>query len=191
MSPTSLLRRAGIAALLAVGACASNTPTDLDPAQEVLFHSSYQNYAWGTQNSGWYVDREGKVWSMVPAPMWPGEVSKLLEDERPTATYSAAEVEAEYTSARDSLLLVLAPEEVLEMSRLVREAASGSFSDVESTAADAGLFLNGALLYDPDSRTYRRVVLSIRGDWTVLNESPAAARLADWLTEVTGRIAAG
>ena len=63
---------------------------------------------------------------MAPAPMWPGEVSLLLEDEPPSAAYSAAEIEAEYVGARDSLLLVLAPEEVQEMSRLVRDAAAGA-----------------------------------------------------------------
>jgi hypothetical protein len=191
MPPSSLLHRAGLAALVVVGACASGSPTDLDPGQEILFHVSYENHAWGYQNSGWYVDRDGEVWSMAPAPMWPGEVSMLLEDEQPAGTYSAAEIEAEYMGARDSLLLVLAPDEVQEMARLVGDAAAGGFSDVESTAADAGLFLNGALLYDPEGRTYRRIVLSIRGDWTVLNESSAAARLAEWLAGIAVRIADG
>ena len=185
----SVLRPTLLAAVLVVGACASSSPTGLDPGQEILFHASYENHAWGYQNSGWYVDRDGNVWSMTPAPMWSGEVSTLLADERPEATYPAAEIEAEYLGARDSLLLVLATEEVDKMARLVRDAASGAFSDVESRAADAGLFLDGALLYDPDTRTYRRVVLSIRGDWAVANESSAAARLSEWLGQVAERIA--
>ncbi|HSM05406.1 MAG TPA: hypothetical protein VK858_12375 [Longimicrobiales bacterium] len=181
----------GLAAVLAVSACSSSSPTDLDPAQEVLFHASYENYAWGYQNSGWYVDREGRVWSMAPAPMWQPEVGKLLAGERPGDTYPADELEAEYRAVRDSLLLQLPTEEVEGMSRLVREAAQGDFTPSQPTGNDAGIFLSGALLYEPADGTYRRVVLSIRGDWTVLNESSAAGRLADWLTDVASRIAAG
>ncbi len=50
--------------------------------------------------------------------------------------------------------------------------------------------LLGALLYDPDAGTYRRIGLSVAGDETVVNESESARRLVSWLVDVAGRIAA-
>ena len=159
---------------LLLPACSSTTPTEstptgLDSSQEILFHASHENYAWGYQNGGWFVDREGNVWSMSPASMWGAEVGEALSGGSAVFGYPKADLEDGYRSVRDSLLLHLEADELDEMSLLVRSAAAGPYSARRYSANDAGISLLGALLYDPDAGTYRRIVLSVAGDETVVN----------------------
>lgn len=184
------LRRMVACLGLLLSACSSSTSMELDAGQEILFHVSYENNAGVYQNDGWFIDREGNVWGMSPALMWNAEVAQLLQGGSAVLTYPAADLEAEYRAAQDSLLLRLAPDELEEMSRLVRATAAGTYSAPEATANDAGLLLSGALLYDPETDTYRRIVLSIVGDWTVVNESASARQLVSWLMNLNKRIAA-
>lgn len=164
------------------------SPTELAPDQEILFQVGYENYAWGYQRSGWYVDREGDVWTLDPAPMWRDEVDALRQGRVPAASYPAAEMEDGYGAARDSLVFSLPAVEVMEMSRLIRGAARGTYSQPEGTASDAGLHLVGALLYSSSDDSYRRIVVSIRGDWTVLNRSREARQLEEWIRQVSLRV---
>ena len=173
--------------------CSSEPPTDVEPvpldsAQAILFHSAYENYAWGYQNSGWYVDREGNVWSMSPARIW-DEVSTLMAGEVPTETYARFDLEAGYLNVRDSLLLEIGQEELAEMALLIRGASAGTYSDPEMGGADIGLMLAGALLLDPATDEYRKIVLAVSGDWRIVNQSTAAGELYQWFVEVAQRVA--
>jgi len=179
-----------VALLIPYTACSSTSPTSLDPSQEILFHSSYVNYAWGFQSAGWYVDRDGFVWRMSPPLQWNAEVSRLLAGKQTgPLVYLATDLEAEYAQAQDSLLLALGQDELREMISLVGAAAAGEYSGPTSTGADQGGKVLGALHYDSRADTYRKILLSLRGDQTVVNRSAAAARLEIWLVEIEQRIA--
>ena len=163
-----------------VAACGDGLSTeslDLDMSQGVLFHVSYTNSAWGFVSGGFYIDNEGNVWRMSSALWWGPEVDRVFNGEVDVSTYPAADLEESYASLRDSVVAVIDSAELVEKFVLVREAAQGAYSARLWTGADMGSLVTGVLLYDPATDTYRRVILSVTGDWTVINLSGAAKEL--------------
>jgi hypothetical protein len=173
---------AALAVLVSCNEPSSTSPEDDEIVQGILFHGAYTNWAWTPVNVGLYVDKEGNVWRMRASIPW--NLDAPFEGRRDTTSYPAAELEAMYEELGDSLVAVVDSTELAEKFALIRGAAEGSFSEGEKPGADQGTLVLGCLLYDPRTATYRRVVLSVTGDWRVHNLSPEAQALTSWLLPV-------
>jgi hypothetical protein len=146
------------------------------PEQRVLFEVVYVNYAWGEQNTGSYVTREGEVYRYDNGSEVRSQVP--LPDER--TTYEA--IAARY--GVPELVATVASEELFAMHALVAAAQQGSI-DSSSPCRDAGENEYVGWLYDNASSTYSPVLLALDGDGAAGNSAPEAAQLVAWLVQFT------
>jgi hypothetical protein len=160
-------------------------------SQTVLFHISYENYAWGYQSEGWYIDDQGRVWRLSTALHWCPEVMNILQGSEDTLYYSAAELEQSYTDARDSLVAVVEADELREKYLLIGGAARGTYSPPVNAGADMGSLVIGCLAYDQEAERYRKVILSMTGDWEAINLASSATELDAWLRSVAQQFLLG
>ncbi|UCG84818.1 MAG: hypothetical protein JSW71_12750 [Gemmatimonadota bacterium] len=194
MKPThGLLCRAVRVSLIACLGCAgcSTAPSPAEISQAVLFHISYENYAWGHQSSGWYVDDQGRVWRLSAALHWWPEVRNILQGSEDTLYYSAGELEQSYADARDTLVAAIDADELREKYLLIAGAARGNYSTPANAAADAGSSVIGCLAYDQEADGYRKVILSMTGDWQAVNLANSATELDAWLRSLARRFIPG
>ncbi len=150
--------------------------------QKVLFGFSYVNFAWGYQNRGWFIDNHG--------------LAKAYQVRDPKIWHEAAQngPDSGYISEGDLLAdYVLANKTVFEFShfiingkiKLIPKAAGGEYTPRAHSAFDAGLRKYCAYQWDEAKGKYREIVLSISGDWTQTNLSPAADTLNTWLQDLS------
>ena len=78
--------------------------------QKVLFHYSYENFAWGHQQKGWYIDNQGNVWEMKQIVQWSEEVRKLFEGGEQVFTYDADRLDQNYEEGRERIIATIEPE---------------------------------------------------------------------------------
>jgi hypothetical protein len=147
----------------------------LPEEQPVLFEYRYTNFAWGYQENGWLIDREGMV-----------RVYELPEDFRdPDSAGFMSLEDLEYNlSQADSVIAILEEEEFLEYTRLIPAAARGKISEAQNMAADAGASVLSCYIYDTEKEAYRYIFLAQSGDWEQRNLSPSAETLVEWLLEL-------
>jgi hypothetical protein len=169
---------AAAAVLAASGAACSQVigGEPLEPGS-VLFEVEYVNFAWAPTWYGFYVDREGNVFGY------------RLDDPRPTDSdevFSEAELREKYDQ-NPELLKTLPADEVLARYQRVGEAIAGPYTDPRGTCADAGGASYSAMVYDPSTGAYRRVLLRETGDIARANLSGAARELFAWLKQIDPR----
>lgn len=171
-----LLSTLAAAALAASGAACSQVigGEPLEPGS-VLFEVEYVNFAWAPTWYGFHVDRDGNVFRY------------RLDDPRPTdaadEVFSEAELRAKYDQNR-ALLRTLPADEVLARYQRVDEAVAGPYTEPRGTCADAGGVRYSAMIHDPSTDSYRRVLLRQTGDVARANLSAAARELFAWLKQI-------
>jgi hypothetical protein len=147
-----------------------NAPAD----QPVWFEYNYVNHAWGYQNSGWFIDREGTMrYYNLPE-------SYRLPD---SSGYMSLEDLEHNLSLADSIVLQVDSIILEKQIRLIPGAAEGALGDAENIAADAGSSTLSCYIYNDDLDVYRKVKLAQSGDWEQFNLSREAEKLVKWLRE--------
>jgi hypothetical protein len=149
-------------------------PTD----QIVLFSYSYINHAWGYQNRGWFINNHGlaKAFRVTDQNLW-----HEAEKSGPDSGYiSQRDLLADYNLA-DKIIFEYSHFIINGKIELIPKAAAGENSPLEHSAYDAGRGKYSAYYFDKAKGKYKEVVLSISGDWTQTNLSPAADTLNEWL----------
>jgi hypothetical protein len=152
------------------------------PSQLVLFQQAFINYAWGYQNRGWFVDRDGYVKAYRVsgnADSW-----NLAEKTGPDSGYIAQAALEENYALADRIIYQVPSKELAEKYSLIAQAAEGPYSPRTQTAFDAGAVYFIAYMPDQDRSMYRQVLLSLSGDFSRFNENPAAQELEKWLVGI-------
>lgn len=163
--------------VLTAASCSDVFGGDFPEPGSVLFEVEYQNSAWGWDWHGFWIDAEGRVFSFdVPENRW---------DRADGEVFSERMLRDKYDHGRE-LVKTLPPGEAEAKYALVGAVVQGALSERRGVCADAGTMRFSAMVYDPMSATYRRVLLHMRGDQAQTNTSPAARELLRWLEEVTG-----
>jgi hypothetical protein len=142
-------------------------------SQRVLFQQSFVNYAWGYQNRGWFVDNQGtmKAYRVTNAEYWV----------RPDSGYiSVDDLLSNYAQA-DRIIYEIPANELRQKYGLIASAASGEISERSRSAYDAGLVQFSCYWWNPDRGMFKEILLSLSGDWSQNNLSPAAMELDSWL----------
>jgi hypothetical protein len=157
-------------------AAAGTTTAPNEIVQRFVCERSYQNFAWGYQHSGIYVDREGSVYRFpVEDRARPGP----LQQPNPTE----AEMEAKFGQSV-ALIGRVPADELLAMFRLIPAAAKGGYSERVSASRDRGAFVTACYLFDAAEKRYREVELDVKGDWEYRNLAPEAETLTKWLASL-------
>lgn len=147
--------------------------------QLVLFQQSFVNYAWGYQNRGWFIDRDGYMKAYRISGR--GDQWHRVGEAGPDSGYIAqAALEQNYALA-DRVIIRIPQKELQEMYRLIPRAADGPYSPRTRTAYDAGAVMFCAYLLDKDKGMYRQVLISISGDFSQFNENAKSQEVEKWL----------
>lgn len=147
-----------------------------DPIEEqpVYFEYHYINHAWGYQERGWLIDKDGEV-----------RYFEFPDNYRlPDSTGILSLEDLEYNLGQtDSIITSIEQAELEEYTGYISAAAEGEIGEQTHIAADAGSSTLSCYLYDEEQDAYRFVFLATSGDWEQFNLAPEAETLVDWLRQ--------
>jgi len=147
---------------------------DAPEDQPLYFEYHYINHAWGFQENGWLIDREGNIRSFDNP-----------EDYRqgvPGAYLSVDDLEYNL-GLTDTIVGNVNQDELKKYINYIPQAAEGVISKSTSIAADAGSSVLSCYMYDPEENAYQYVFLAQSGDWEQFNLSEEAEKLVKWLLD--------
>lgn len=140
--------------------------------QLILFQVELTNYAWGYSHSGILIDSSGNVGYFKYPQNW-----HSLD----TSGYISESEMNDNISKIDTFYLTVDKSILLKNFNLVQYAAEGEISKPNSSGADMGETVYSAFSYDPVSRKYKHVLINQFGDWSIINKSPEANQILNWL----------
>jgi hypothetical protein len=156
----------------------SNEEFPVPDDQEVFFEVNRVNYAWGFQNSGFLIDKMGRVRTFDKPKDWKfatdGPLTVVQMDERLSKTTLA-----KYT--------VPAGELAGYVNKLKR-VSGRDFTEIVNAGADMGASAYYIYRYDGASKTYHAILLQSVGDNNVYNKDSDAKEIAEWLGKVAQEI---
>ncbi|HYW94867.1 MAG TPA: hypothetical protein VE870_04720 [Bacteroidales bacterium] len=152
-------------------------------SQDILFARIYENNAWGHQLNGWFIDNTGDVrgFSILRNPdmAW----HPLYE-----GGFISRDSLLMNLSQSDTTLFKVPLPDLFNYYSLIGEAARGTVTEKENRGADMGQLSNYCLLYFPEEKQYKFVLLESSGDWQVHNISEAAQKINAWLNEISHEV---
>jgi hypothetical protein len=163
-----------IASVLFTGAAARRSQADSPVPGKFVFEYCQSNAAWGYTLKGMFIDTEGAIWQYDhSAEKWlPSRADGLLYEFELKEKYrNATRSGAVDRAVLSAMIALIGPASRSELKR--RHAGN-----------DMGSRSYKAYLYDPAGDTYKEVMLSSQGDWTIENASDAARTLTQWLGSV-------
>ncbi len=154
--------------------------------QDILFARIYENNAWGHQLSGWFIDHAGIVrgfsLSRNPQMTWyPIADGGFITEEKLLNDFSQS----------DTTYMNVPLPDLFNYYSLIADAARGTLTEKENKGADMGQISNYCLLYFPEDKQYKFVLLESYGDWEVQNISSEAVKINTWLDQISRNIASG
>ena len=163
---------------------AKDQPTQVKPTkcaikQKVLFQMAYENYAWGYQNRGFFIDNKGII-------KYYHEISKEYWRKPDSGYFSKEDLEHNYLAA-DSIIGKVNKNELCHFYHLIKSASKESLSKNVNTGYDMGANSIVAYLWDNHRKKYKIVFLSVEGDWTQDNLNPNALEITEWLRQMFNR----
>ncbi len=147
-----------------------NAPED----QPVYFEYHYINHAWGFQEHGWLIDKEGNIRSFNK----PENFVQGLK-----GAYLSLEDLEHNLGLTDSIIGNVEHKVLEKYINYIPAASEGAIGKSKSIAADAGSSVLSCYMYDPDMDAYQYVFLAESGDWEQFNLSAEAEKLVDWLAD--------
>jgi len=171
-----MMHRIGILFLL-LASCMACEKVEYDAPQEqpIFFEYHFINHAWGYQDFGWLVDREGKI----RAYEYPDAYNLGTHGD-----YLSLE-QLEYNLAQaDSIIGEISRSDLDKKKNLIPAAAEGEIEDIQWRGADMGLGIFSCYRYDPVEDAYEYVLLSASGDFQQNNLSAEAEKLVEWLKDL-------
>jgi hypothetical protein len=149
---------------------------EYDPPEDqpIYFEYHYINHAWGFQENGWLIDREGNIRSFDK----PGDYKQGL----PGAYLKKEDLEHNL-ALTDSIIGNVSQAELEKYINYIPGAAGGEISKYTSIAADAGASVLSCYMYDPEEDAYQYIFLAQSGDWEQFNLSEEAKKLVKWLLD--------
>ncbi|MCL4482112.1 MAG: hypothetical protein M1445_05775 [Bacteroidetes bacterium] len=141
----------------------------------LIFQSEYTNHAWGYSHNGWMMDGAGLVKRFQKNAPWvfPDSLGYISEIDM-----------QKNLSVCDSLLEHIDPYKQSHYSFKAISCVDGPMSTPKNTMADAGERIYAFYLYESDRKRYKRVILSMTGDWSQENLAPNAKEVVDWMMNI-------
>ncbi|MEN8202001.1 MAG: hypothetical protein ABFS28_05345 [Bacteroidota bacterium] len=145
---------------------------DAPELQPVFFEYHYINHAWGYQDHGWLIDREGTIRRFeLPMDYNLGTHGDYLSLEQLEHNLGQA----------DSVCGEIGKTVFDQKTDLIPAASEGEIEDIQWRGADMGMGIFSCYRYDPAEDAYQYVLLSASGDYLQNNLSTEAEDLAKWL----------
>ncbi|UCG26953.1 MAG: hypothetical protein JSV24_08220 [Bacteroidales bacterium] len=192
MKATKLVPKIQILLILSVTlpitGCDDTGIFEIDEDQKILFHYSYENYAWGYQFQGWFIDRDGIIWDLTESLHWQNEAMNIINGGNETYWTNRDILEDQYDMMRGRILGKIRIHEFESNIDLIEQIAGEQYSEPENTMADAGSVIYGFLSLDQGTNRYRKVILEGSGDWSYALVDTNAVVLSKWLNSIQDKI---
>lgn len=151
---------------------------EVDPpmlGSQLIFQSEYTNHAWGYSHFGWMMDGSGIVKRFQKNAPWvfPDSLGYVSEKDM-----------QKNLNVCDSLLEHVASNELLHYTAKALTCVDGPMTNPKMTMADAGEHIYAFYRYEADRKRYKRVILSMVGDWSQENLAPNAKEVVDWMKTI-------
>lgn len=162
-----------------LSACAALSDDELPETGRYLFDVYDENFSWSYTLRGFYIDRDGGVWTYDHSD------DKWIPTPNRAGRLTGVDLADKFEHAKK--VVTLDPQVVRNKTRLIKSAAHGAISRF-SQSRDQGRYAHVAYLYDSDRQDYRVVVLAATGDVVESNSTAAAGELLQWLKDVKEKI---
>jgi len=141
----------------------------------LIFQSEYTNHAWGYSHFGWMMDGSGLVKRFQKNAPWvvPDSLGYISEMDM-----------QKNLNVCDSLLEHVAQYELSKYSLKALNCVDGPMTKPKMTMADAGEHIYAFYRYEADRKRYKRVILSMTGDWSQENLAPNSKVVVDWMKAI-------
>ncbi|MCK9639055.1 MAG: hypothetical protein M0R39_04025 [Prolixibacteraceae bacterium] len=141
----------------------------------LIFQSEYTNHAWGYSHNGWMMDEGGLVKRFTKSASWvfPDSLGFISEADM-----------KKNLNVCDSLLEHISSSELLHYSYKALTCVDGPMTNPKMTMADAGEHIYAFYRYEADRKRYKRVILSMTGDWSQENLAPNSKEVVDWMKAI-------
>jgi len=151
---------------------------EIDPpmlSRPLIFQSEYTNHAWGYSHFGWMMDGAGIVKRFQKDAPW------VFPD---SLGYIAEKDMQKNLNVCDSLLEHISQYELSKYSLKALNCVDGPMTKPKMTMADAGELIYAFYRYEADRKRYKRVILSMTGDWSQENLAPNSKEVVDWMKTI-------
>ncbi len=141
----------------------------------LIFQSEYTNYAWGYNHNGWIMDNSGKVNRFQKKGAWvfPDSLGYI----------SATDMQKNF-GACDSAIAQISVKDFSFYAEKALTCADGPMTKPKNTMADAGENILCFYVFEVDKKRYKRIILSMIGDWSQENLAPNAKEVVDWMGKI-------
>jgi uncharacterized protein YceK len=144
-------------------------------ARPLIFQSEYTNHAWGYSHNGWLMDHSGTVKRFQKSAQW------VFPD---TLGYISETDMQKNMNGCDSVLTHISSYELNHFSAKALSCVNGKLTDPKNTMADAGEHIYAFYIYDSHKMMYKRIVLSMVGDFSQENLAPNAKDVVEWMMKI-------
>jgi len=151
---------------------------EVDPPMLVsplIFQSEYTNHAWGYNHNGWMMDGTGLVKRFQKTEPWvfPDSLGYISEKDM-----------QKNLNVCDSLLEHVSSSDLMYYTSKALACVDGPMTNPKMTMADAGEHIYAFYRYEADRKRYKRVILSMVGDWSQENLAPNSKEVVDWMKAI-------
>ncbi len=141
----------------------------------LIFQSEYTNNAWGYNHNGWMMDGSGRVKRFQKNAPW------VFPD---SLGYVSVQDMQKNLAACDSVLTQIGSQEFSQYAEKALSCFNGTLTEPQNTMADAGEHIYAFYLYDADHNRYKRVVLTMTGDWSQENLASNTGEIVEWMSKI-------
>lgn len=141
----------------------------------LIFQSEYTNHAWGYNHNGWMMDGSGQVKRFQKTAAWvfPDSLGYVKE----------ADMQKNLVAC-DSVLEYVSQYEVTRITDKAMTCLDGPLTKPQNLMADAGENIYAIYRYEADRKRYKRVILSMVGDFSQENLAPHTAEVVAWMKKI-------
>lgn len=141
----------------------------------VYFQYDYENFAWGHQHYGWYVDNGGDFNYYELPEDW------ILPDSN---GYISKEDLKSNLHQADTILYHISQNDLLHQINII-ENVDENLSEIEGGSFDGGTASLYCFRWDKQKMKYQRILLSTFGDFIQSNHDLEAIELNAWLVAIS------
>jgi hypothetical protein len=143
--------------------------------KEILFQYEYINYAWGYQHNGFIIDNQGNVLTYNNPENWNfADKDQTLTEEQVIHNISLCN----HTGK------IISETELKKYSGFIKNISSSQVTAMKNVAADAGSGEFVCYLFSESTRSYKRYIIKMEGDFTCENLNFYSKRVVTWMKEI-------
>lgn len=164
-----------VALLAFLSGCLQMTEALPGGDHSLIFQAEYVNHAWGYAHNGWMMDGSGTVKRFQKTAPW------VFPD---SAGYVSEADMLKNLAACDSVLEYITPGDLSNYTAKALSCADGPMTTPKNTMADAGEHIYAFYRFEADKRRFKRVILSMVGDYSQENLAANSKEVVDWMKAI-------